>query len=226
MSNAVTSGLGWLTKLILWALVVVLAFMYLRAIPREGQETAAQAPAVPAGTVTLAAPSPTVSRPAPVAPVPAQPKPVAQPAPVQRAESATFANTLMPSQPAPVQKPKSAPAAEAKSVQPSPPVSKAPAVTAPAPAAPQAAAPSPAPQAPPAAAQPAPGTETIEQRRARVFAELQEMRRAAQEEMRKHRERMGVPGPMTPAPYGYPGYAPVPGYGPAPGYGQGPYAPR
>jgi len=74
------------------------------------------------------------------------------------------------------------------------------------------------PQAPAVETQRAPGMETIEQRRARVFAELQQMRRAAQEEMRKHWEGMGATGPMPP--YGYPGYAPAPGYGP------GPYAPR
>jgi hypothetical protein len=88
----------------------------------------------------------------------------------------------------------------------------------PAPEAPQAAFPSQIPQAPAVESQRAPGMETIEQRRARVFAEFQQMRRAAQEEMRKHWEGMGVPSPIPP--YGYPGYVP------APGYGQGPYAPR
>jgi len=75
--------------------------------------------------------------------------------------------------------------------------------------------------APGAATGRVPAEETLQQRRARLFAEFQAMRRAAQEEMRKGWERMPMPGPM-PAPYGYPGYAP--GY--APGYGQGPYAPR
>ncbi len=70
---------------------------------------------------------------------------------------------------------------------------------------------SPPPRWPPTAA-PAPrrpAQEALEERRARLMAEYEAMRRRAEEEMRKRWGQGGMP-----VPYGYPGYAP--GYSPRP----------
>jgi hypothetical protein len=221
MSNAVTSGLGWLTKLMLWMLVGLLAVMYLNALPRR------QGPQTVATPVPASAPAPTQ---APVA--------ASSSAPVQQAESAAFADSLMAPKAVPV--PAAEPAAVAPAPKPAPvaaPVAQQPVAAAPAPVSepvPAQVAPAPS-RAPAAAAAPPASKDSIEARRAQVMSEFQQMRRAALEEMRAARqearkqwERRGAPGPMG-APYGYPGYgpgyAPVP-YMPAPGYPQAPAAPR
>ncbi len=69
---------------------------------------------------------------------------------------------------------------------------------------------SPPPGWPPAAAPPRrPARETLEERRSRLIADYEAMRKQAEEEMRKRWGQGGMPGP-----YGYPRYAP--GYYPRP----------
>jgi len=85
----------------------------------------------------------------------------------------------------------------------------------------------PAPMEPPAmAARPSEG-ESLAEQRARLMADYEAMRRAAEERMREHWEQMRAAAPpvavMPPPGYYYPAYAPAPGYYP-PAYPTNPAA--
>ena len=222
------SSFGWLPKLILWGVVIAFGYLYLNSIDKQGGdlstsllEKISQLSPIPISALPGVAPKPD---PAPVAESKVAETPVAAPPavkipdavkapvetmavqdsrPVNDAESAVFANSLM--NKAPVTAPPVAPAMEQQA-----PV----AMTAPPLPARPAQAPSrmmpPENDLPPARQAPY-DWEAMARQQAIMQAQYEAMQRAEDERMRQYWARMRSAMPVA-GPYGDPGYPA--GYGP------------
>ncbi|WP_295407389.1 hypothetical protein [uncultured Thiocystis sp.] len=241
------STFGWLPKLILWGVVIAFGYLYLNSIDKQDGgssasllEKIARLSPIPIsalpGSASKSAPvvesqaiaSPVQQQPVaehPVSRVPETPKavvettPFQESRPVNEAESAVFAKSLMNEAPA------APPPAVARKTVEQPPV-PAPdqrmtnaAVVPSMPESAQSAAP-PAWAVPPMMDSVPPvrqapyDWESMARQRAQMQAEYAAMRREADERMRQYWEGMRNSAPVA-GPYGYPGYPA--GYGPGPG---------
>ena len=240
------STFGWLPKLILWGVVIAFGYLYLSSIDQQegGSSTSLLEKIAQLSPIPISALPGSASKSAPAAEnqvmaSPVQQQPVAQPPvdrapetpkaqesrPVNDAESAVFAKSLMneapATAPAPIQsktvEQPSVPAPDRRMtnvpVAPSMPESE-PSAAPPAWAVPPMMAPE--NSAPPARQAPY-DWESMARQQARMQAEYAAMRREADERMRQYWEGMRGSAPAA-GPYGYPGY-------PA-GYGPGTVAPQ
>lgn len=224
------STFGWLPKLILWGIVIAFGYLYLSSIDRQSGdsspsflETISKLSPIPISALpgmgsksTPAAESQVAEsqvnvNPAPENPASKTPDVVQAPAektqaqaqdthPVNQAESAVFANSLMNTEREAEQAPAAVPQAQAVAQQ-------APAaVTAPlAPTSPKSASALPEPRQPQAAVPYDYDWDAMARQQASIQAHYEAMRREADERMRQYWEHMRASAPVA-MPYGYPGY--------------------